>query len=1284
MKCLKKSIAALFLLTAVTAFSGTVNYTATSATNPADISDPVNWDGTVDETADLVISKSVLDGKSVTHLTLGGSISAHSLTLTGFSAVERFINPSSSSHSITLGEGGLSSDVLMFHPNCRVTTTASQTWYVRGLVTHYAISGVADQTLTISQENAEKSANIIHRVSPQYAGTLVYSKIYKDSNIWACGNDKWAQNVTCEQGLVDYKVFICPNARVRWRTLIPGSYTFGRNFYLNDWKKDNGGDETKLGQGMIVIDDNVGTLTSRNPFNMMGAGFEIADGGTFRFTQAIFGLGQFWSGGDLNTPTAFAVTGGSATIDKGLWIGLVSRDNYSDTVNGDKVVTISDGTVTVGEGARVGGAETAYVKNNAVSLQNPAPYCALNVEGGALNLSSTAGAAAYKTASHGLSIDSYECKINNYSNAEELPTAPGMYVQTGGVVTAARVMFGSTGSYNSGVTPALGDGFGVFDLRGGTFNLGNATAGCLGFDLGYNWNSPVSTNLATGAVTEDAVGYESSYKIALGGGKLVVENGDVRNELSVVVPNHGEAFELNTTKIFSQNAPLWGHGTLKKTGAGTVFLTDACRFEGSLDVREGMLAVLSEDFGAEPETSDCVVWRADDLVQAGKADGASIDSWWDGAHTYEATEDDSESEFTAHKLPLLRTNRMNGHAALEFWRSENKSTNAALIVKSNPVKGCTNFTVAVVLNPPTGVSGNGDGVSWNGILYSKTILGTIVGNNCFALQHPGNIQNRFVMAASYVGGAGSQWVTAGETDGYRFVNDRPCVLIATLSGNKMSFSMDGHYEELTVTSDAANYPRHLNSDKAFGICRSMVDNGQQRGFVGDIAEIRIYRDRALTRCEHNALCASLMRTYANDRVRDEDVFVQCTASGAGGYAYNFTAEAPVATGPTPDVKWTAGDIVSLAGGAADAPTEVENVLNGKAVARFDGTQKVTVPAASSPFSNVGSFTAVVVFRTTAETEDAKVFDSGLGLLSTKQATSEKDLHLSLKRHGAIAGAVGESDSNNRHNFEYKPCGLNDGEAHVVVFGYEQAAASVNLIHMMTDGRYQSKVLGTTAQPARGSFDLLIGARKATEGFFAGDIAEIQVFKSILSTNDMMKVSAKAAQDYAFQLLGKGKYDVSKLAGRGLGAKEISVAADAMLILPRSSSAPLTLTSGRTLTGAGTVSGTVKLGSGGVLDATVVAFSKIDNLVLAGGTVAFDAENPQILSVGDLDITVGGTLSVKGTLASNVAFISYDTLTGDLSNLTAVSETGGELKVINDSANRQLIIKPRMGLMLIVR
>ena len=203
------------------------------------------------------------------------------------------------------------------------------------------------------------------------------------------------------------------------------------------------------------------------------------------------------------------------------------------------------------------------------------------------------------------------------------------------------------------------------------------------------------------------------------------------------------------------------------------------------------------------------------------------------------------------------------------------------------------------------------------------------------------------------------------------------------------------------------------------------------------------------------------------------------------------------------------------------------------------------------------------------------------------------------------------------------------------------------------------------------------------GFFKGDIAEIRVWQRALTREEMLASSKKAAQDYGFRLLSQAAYEKGDLPS-GLGAAQITVASGAKLVLPRSAKAPLTLTAGQTISGAGLIAGTVKLDPGGVLDATEAAPSKIENLVLAGGTVAYDAANPMTLAVGDFDVTAGGTLLVKGALTDKFAFLAYEKLTGDPSALTVTSEAGERLKVVHDPVNKRLVVKMDWGMLLIVR
>lgn len=1284
MKYLKHCLALLGLLTVLSAFPGTVNYTG-NGTTARNMDDPANWDGALDDSADLVVDKTVLYAKGATELVFSTDLSVRSLTLTGFSAVDLFVN--SGAKTLTLGEGGLVSDAVALCLNCRVVCSASQTWKVSGLATYFTIGGTSDRTLTISQETATANKNIVHRNSPQFPGSLVYHSIYKDSQIWACGNDKWAQNVTCETGAQDYKVFICPNARVRWRNLIPGNYSFGRNFYVHGWTSANGGDDSKLGEGMIVIDDSVSAGFGRTPFNQMGAGIEVATGGTFTPSTDTWMLGQYWSGGNHGLGSRFLVSGGTATV-KRFNVGGTAKDNYSKAYDADRVVEVSSGTLTLTYSASVGGTETGYTDAG----RNPAPYCQMLVGGGTVNVAPNQSSGKYADEGYGLNIAAYQNKILNWDNYKEMPTTPGVYTQTGGVVTAARVLFGAHAycegyGGKNGYLPALYDGFGLFDLRGGTFNLGFGQT-FIGFGLGRNWNAAVSKNWTTGAELDDGVGSatgpavgDSSYKIALAGGTLNV-NVAFANTLAMTVPANGAGATLQTETSFVQNAPLAGHGTLRKAGAGLLKLTDACRFRGSLAVAEGAVILAGTNLVADAVSDDCCIWTADDAVQ-GLAEGDDVTEWTDSTGTYTAVLDDTGDASTGNKAPRAKLNTMNGHAALEFWRSgdtENYThwnTNAAMIIKSNPLKGCTEFSMVAVLRPHRG--GNGDGKTSDGLFASKTVLGTVYGNSAFALQHPGNINNRFCLTATQ-GNSGLMWVTSGTADDYQFKLDQTSVIIATMSGNKMTLSIDGRRDELTLPGDAADFPR-IEGNTMFGICRNTWCGGPQRGFTGDIAEIRIYRNRALSAREENALAYSLLKKYDGSAGRLSDLYVVEAGRGDGGFADDLKPEAAVPEGPVADTVWSASDIVGY-GEPGKEPELVAASMGGKDVARFDGTQFARVPKSTSPLSEIGEFTVQVVFRTVFDGVGGKNGDTGLGLVSTKQITdkSRNDFAMTFNRHGAIGCDIGNYNATfgDQKYLSYKPCHLNDGEGHVAVFGFSKSSKK---LHRMTDGMYLLSK-DSVSSASRSGYDVLIGALTPTNGFFKGDIAEIRVWTRALTRAEMLAASEKAASDYGFRLLAKEAFAADGLA-HGLGATNITVAAGAKLLLPRSATAPLTLGAGQSISGEGVVAGTLKLGPGGVLDAAGDVLSKIENLVLAGGTVKIGAANQQTLAVHDLDVAAGGTLRVVGTLADKRSFLVYDSLVGDPSALTVVSDSG-RVEVVNDVANKRLIAKPLRGLLLIVR
>jgi hypothetical protein len=188
--------------------------------------------------------------------------------------------------------------------------------------------------------------------------------------------------------------------------------------------------------------------------------------------------------------------------------------------------------------------------------------------------------------------------------------------------------------------------------------------------------------------------------------------------------------------------------------------------------------------------------------------------------------------------------------------------------------------------------------------------------------------------------------------------------------------------------------------------------------------------------------------------------------------------------------------------AANQPTYRTNVVNGRPVVRFDGTDDWM----STPSLTFGAFTAFYVYRATA------------GLLAEHSASAVLNdgdyfhppggAHAHVRRGGG-GGALQSS-------YDVSP-NLADNAWRLVTRRFDGSHAGHALY---TNGTLQGKsTVYNSADPgtAAVSVALHLGARGGASLFFAGDLAELLVYDAALSTADREAVQAFLAAKYGLSL-----------------------------------------------------------------------------------------------------------------------------------------------------------------------
>ena len=1174
---------AFVAVVAASASIGAAEVAYTGGGAAGDLSDPANWGGTAPGASNVGVVDCTTYGHS---FALGSNAAFSGLRFTGDSAALSI----GGSGMLTLGADGLTksgSGKLTF--SSPVSLSAAQTWNLGSgqLATSGTISGSAD--LTISG-----ISTFAHNPLPGYGGKISYTA--NEGVIIPVSNSQWAGTVQIG-GSKNW--YLNPSETTYLSTLLPGGGISGIG-------SGQIGLRSPANKTLVVDRDTAFTGPNGSFMGVLGGTLRI-DGGIVSAQNHIF------VGNDTNltapeAPMSIDVANGSLSS---VWL-LVGASQPKELGTYHTVVSHSGGSVTVSS-LEIGGWEVDSALNtSSYAVPRHSEYV-MDGSDAVLNIMNGVGTKR----NHGISLSANIDKKKNPKNM-----TPGVFTQKAGTAKVSRVQFGAEygrwgvwGTGYDGVPGENGYGYGLFSLRGGTFELGSA-----GFALGRNWNN--------GSVTQ------SVYDVELAGGTLKPTAG-MEMELAFRVPDRGSTFNWNTSsgtnKVY---APVSGDGTLRKIGAGALVLSDAVDFSGTIEVAEGTLAVAGIPVDTADDV-DCLVYTADSL--AALADGDSVSRWsdTDGALAMVAAPD-SGYKFGAPTFVSAGNSVFNGHAAVRFAASSTAAQALQFSAADNPIGGETNVTIAIVFNPTAnGLSNYSNDYTWR---YNRILFGTPSGSDLLLSFMNGG---RLVFGGSFVDSSDAGG-DSPKTPSAAMSLDAPHVVVATLKDKDFILDVDGGVSVTnSFRADAKPYPRHRTSvgasdNKALYIGASTIDDSAaySRSFIGDIAEIRIYRGRALDDAERRGVMHSLVAKYQGEaaaiayrgKISVSEVVAAFDSGNAStdvtpestGYTWSAESLAENLSDGDKVMSWNSVGGNSATADALTAPTFVESAMNGYPVVRFDASQaqKIGIDSDELPYKAAGGaamdengklkcFSIAVVFQSTIEGRGTAYSAKGSYITGVNNVGIVGNLHndnawqvnaaITWDEGGSVGTCTGTGDGQ-YYNSPRRPVRLDDGKPHVAILSrdYETGVYSV-----MIDGLYNESNLKLTAGRGAMSNKFFIGAlTRLGTGCFSGDIAEVRFYEKSLSESEMSDLTEYWTQKYGVRRFHKGSYGLAKLDRFGLGATNITVASGAKLVLPRSASNPYAATSGASLHGSGDVAGSVRYSDGGVLDYADVP--NIEDVQIADG------------------------------------------------------------------------------------
>ena len=607
-----------------------IAFTGADASAPTDLSSPGNWDGgALPGSGDVGVVDVAAHGTSYTlaeDAQLGGLVVTNGTSMPTIQ----------STHVLTLGAGGLTlTGTGGIYLKAPMGIACDQTWTcgTGPLRTYNPFTGTATLTIT-------KAKGVGHHKAPRYGGKIVYSSISEwnnsgwsrpmQINFYECA--PWANTVEMPASLQIRLLF---PGETSFTSLFPGIASPADLPRLNLAIEYIRADESASGvAGYPNFSLFSGETATMSAFHVGGGSVNHPAGATMKITgEVVVGNDRYYNY-DYGNPCHYYMNGGTLEVGNFIELGAYGR--------GVTRFVHADGDVTVTNSLVVGGGN----QGKTVDL---AEY---RLDKGHLTVVAASG-------------DKNDNSMVIYRPQGQMGWGSGMYEQYGGTASVSRVMF-SENDWGT-ATPGTGnsapkrcnDAYGLFELNDGRFFLGKG-----GFTVGRLWNwDRAQYNID---------GTNACYDARLLGGTLAASDNSA-STVALQLPRAGDTLEWDTgayTNVVA--APVFGEGTLRKTGTGTLTLTDATAFKGSVAVEEGSVRLLGS--GATGG-GDYWQWTADSVAAAGIENGGIVSNWYDSVHGVLATNvvfrgwNNGKEVVSSYSRPTLVLNKFNGHAGLRFASS---------------------------------------------------------------------------------------------------------------------------------------------------------------------------------------------------------------------------------------------------------------------------------------------------------------------------------------------------------------------------------------------------------------------------------------------------------------------------------------------------------------------------------------------------------------------------------------------------------------------------------------
>jgi GxGYxYP putative glycoside hydrolase C-terminal domain/GxGYxY sequence motif in domain of unknown function N-terminal/Concanavalin A-like lectin/glucanases superfamily/Regulator of chromosome condensation (RCC1) repeat len=479
---------------------------------------------------------------------------------------------------------------------------------------------------------------------------------------------------------------------------------------------------------------------------------------------------------------------------------------------------------------------------------------------------------------------------------------------------------------------------------------------------------------------------------------------------------------------------------------------------------------LKADGNSSPLVPVDARWVADSLSGT---NGANIASWQDSVASKIATQVSQANQ------PWLFTNALGGHNVLRFSGANNQFLSVSS--GNSAISGAGDFSMVVLFRTST------PGLASTSFFQNTGILGAEQPNIVadWALCLNGTQLGGGLGAGAGNCSADSSFYGGSVTDG------KPHIAMYVRSADTVRLYLDGAI--VSAQNALCTAPRG-NFD--FQIGAMTTSSGF---FDGDIAEVQLYK-RALNRWEMAMINQTLANTYSLSGFAGVPVtrWVADSLNGSDGSAISSWPDKLASRNATQTT-------------SARQPKLFSNVINHHKTVRFSSAanQYLTVSAIDSPVSAMGSFTLLVVFKTSTPGISSTLFYQNTGLIGCEQSGVVQDWALCVNGSQLGAGLGGGTSGCGTDLSLYGGL-VTDGNPHIGAY-----VRSGGTIELFVDGVLVASQ-SSLCPAARGAYPFQIGAMTSGSLFFNGDIAEIQIFDRALSSMELNIVNQSLASTYGIR------------------------------------------------------------------------------------------------------------------------------------------------------------------------